>query len=94
MNLAVSGVIQFWRGGLLDYLGVSWRVTKRISHNEKYASEEEKREAAIEHALRTLPDISWERIAGVLWQLKDKRSLELVKKYIPPQCSGEALVCM
>ncbi|CAI8025213.1 hypothetical protein GBAR_LOCUS14586 [Geodia barretti] len=80
---ALSCVTQFWGGGVVDYLGLTWSVMDRLRYEGEYPCEQARKEAAIEYCLKTQPGMSWGKIAGVLWQLKEKKALENVRKYLP-----------
>ena len=84
---AVSTVRRFWEygGGLLVYLGVPMSVIVEISLSQSYSSEDEKRMAGLQYCLQTLPGVSWGRIAGVLWYMKEHTALETVRQYLPPK---------
>lgn len=41
-----------------------------------------KRHATREYWLQTLPDASWERLAGVLYYWEEERALKAVKEYL------------
>ena len=80
---ALSCVTQFWGGGVVDYLGLTWSVMDRLRYEGEYPCEQARKEAAIEYCLKTQPGMSWGKIAGVLWQPKEKKALENVRKYLP-----------
>ena len=79
----LSTVRQFWHGGLLDWLGVSWSVMDQIRASQSYSSEDEKRVAGLQYYLQTLPGASWGRIASALWCLEEHTALETVRQYLP-----------
>ena len=70
--------------GLLHYLGVPWPVVTQIRDSHSYLSEDEKRTAGLRYYLQTVPGVSWGRIAGVLWFMKEHCALETVRQYLPP----------
>ena len=84
---AVSTVTEFWRtddeDGLMNALLVPGSVNDDIKANPSYSTEEEKRIAALQYYLQTVPDASWEVIAGALWQLEEHTALEEVRQYLP-----------
>ena len=81
---AVSTVRDFWDSGeLLSYLGVPMSVRNEIRASPSYSSEDEKRMAVLQYCLQTLPGVSWGRIAGVLWRLKEDKALQTIKQYLP-----------
>ena len=98
---AVSTVRWFWEydndDGLLLYLGVPLSVIVQIRDSQSYSSEDEKRMAALQYCLQTLPGVSWGRIAGVLWQMEEHTALETVRQYLPPKhgehYTGDGCMC-
>ena len=82
---AVATVRWFWRGGLLDYLGVPLSVLVQIRHDPSYPSENEKRMAGLQYYIENVPGVSWGRIAGVLWYMGEQQALEEVRQYLPPK---------
>ena len=81
---AVSTVTDFWgEDGLLDRLGVLDQVMDQIRASPSYSSENERRTAALQYYLKTLPRASWSKIAGALWFLEEHAALETVKQYLP-----------
>ena len=79
-------------GRLLDYLDVPYFVWDEIRANPSYSSEEEKRMAVLEYSLETVPDMSWGKIAGVLWCLEEHTALEAVRQYLPHK-PGDYITC-
>ena len=79
---AVSTVRRFWGGGLLEYLGVLYSVMDQIRLSQSYSSEEEQRLAGLQYYLQTVPGVSWGRIAGVLWRMKEHTALDTVRPYL------------
>ena len=55
----------------------------QIRDSRSYSNEEEKRMAGLQYCLQTVPGVSWGRIAGVLWYLKEHTALETVRQYLP-----------
>ena len=86
---AVSTVKRFWGSGvddgLLWCLGVPVPVIDQIKASQLYLSEDEKRMAGLQYCLQTVPDISWGRIAGVLWEMEEYTVLETVRQHLPPK---------
>ena len=78
-----STVSKFWDVGLMNWLGVPDSVWTQIQDSSSYSSEDEKRMAVLQYCLRTLPGVSWGKIAGVLWRLEEKTALETVRQYLP-----------
>ena len=82
-----SAVSKFWDIGLWDWLGVPDSVWTQIRDSKSYSSEDDKRMAVLQYCLQTLPGVSWGRIAGVLWRLKEDTALEKIRQYLPgEQC--------
>ena len=79
---AVSTVKHFWKGGLLEWLGVPLSVQDRIRASPSYYSEDERRTAGLQYYLQTVPGASWGRIASVLWFMEEHTSLETVTQYL------------
>ena len=69
--------------GLLLWLGVPYSVQEQIRDSQSYSSEDEKRTAALQYYIETVPGASWGRIAGVLWYLQEPTALETVRQYLP-----------
>ena len=96
---AVSTVRRFWAlfEGLLVYLGVPGSVIVQIRDSQSYSSEDEKRMAGLQYCLQTVPGVSWGRIAGVLWKMKEHTALETVRQYLPPKhgehYTGDDCIC-
>ena len=82
-----STVSKFWDVGLMDWLGVPDSVWTQIRDSKSYSSEDEKRMAVLQYCLQTLPGMSWGRIAGVLWRLKEDKALKIIKQYLPGEKS-------
>ena len=93
---AVSTVRDFWGlgggYGLLDWLNVPYSVRSDINASPSYTSEEEKRMAALQYSLQTLPGMSWGKIAGVLWYMEEHTALETVRQYLPHK-HGDYITC-
>ena len=80
----MATVRAFWVvSGLLWYLGVPVSVMEQIRVSRSYSSEEKERVAGLQYCLQTVPGVSWGRIAGVLWYLKEHTALETVRQYLP-----------
>ena len=69
----------------MQWLHVPGSVVVQISDSQSYSSEDEKRMAILQYCLQTLPDMSWGRIAGVLWFTGEHTALETVRQYLPPK---------
>ena len=86
---AVSTVTNLWgKSGLLSRLFLPDSVMDQIRASPSYSSENERRMAALQYYLETLPRASWSKIAGALWFLEEHAALETVKQYLP-QKHGE-----
>ena len=84
---AVSTVRRFWRfggeWGLLGWIGVPPSVQEQIRDSQSYSSEDEKRTAALQYYIETVPGASWGMIAGALWSMEEHTALETVRQYLP-----------
>lgn len=93
---ALSTVKNVWdqptTDGVLYRLGVPISVENQIRSSPSYSSEDEKRTAALQYTLQTLPGVSWGRIAGVLWCLGEHTALETVRQYLPHK-PGDYITC-
>lgn len=89
---ALSTVSDFWDGGVLVWLGVPNSMRDRFRVSQLESSEEEKRTAVLQYLLQTLPDMSWRRVAGVLWYLQEHTALETVRQCIPHQPGEYAIL--
>ena len=81
--------------GLGDYLhglGVPPPVLREISDNPAM-TEEDKRTEVLLYFLRNVPMASWERVAGVLYYMKEERALQAVKKFLTVS-TGTSAVCL
>ena len=78
-----SDVSKFWDIGLWDWLGVPDSVWTQIRDCESYSSGDEKKMAVLQYCIHTLPGVSWGRIAGALWRLKEDKALKTIKQYLP-----------
>ena len=92
---ALSTVRDFWYGnnGLMYWLRVPYSVRDIIRDSPCHSSEDERRMAALQYSLQTLPDMSWGKVAGVLWYLEEHTALEAVRKYLPHK-PGEYITCI
>ena len=71
-------------------LGVPGAVCNEIRDSADYQTEEEKKEAMLLYYLRTVPQPSWQTVAGALYGVKEVTALEAVKvflKHTPGQSS-------
>ena len=78
------------RGGGYGGLGVPHFVCNEIRDSADYQTEEEKKEAMLLYYLHTVPQPSWQTVAGVLYRREEVTALEAVKvflKHTPGQSS-------
>lgn len=80
---ALSAVRNFLGDKGLLYWLVPYPVLSQIRDSPLYSSEREKIMAGLQYSLRTVPGISWGRIAGELWRLEEHTALETVGQYLP-----------
>ena len=94
---AVSTVRRFWslggEVGLLGWLLVPYSVQEHIIDSQSYSSEDEKRTAALQYYIETVPDASWGMIAGVLWYMEEHTALETVRRYLPHKPGEYTCTC-
>ena len=84
----------FWDyGGLFSCLDVIKSVQDEIRASPSYSNEDEKRMAVLQYSLKTLPDMSWGKIAGVLWRLEEHTALEKVRQYLPHKPGDYNMYC-
>ena len=82
LRTVTSSVRDWYRlGNYLYGLGVPPRVLNEIRDNPAM-TEEDKRTEALLYFLRNDPMASWERVAGVLYRMKEERALQSVKKFL------------
>ena len=73
-----------------DGLGVPNAVCEEIRHSADYQTEEEKKKEMLLYYLHTMPQPSWQTVAGALYGMKEMTALEAVKvflKHTPGQSS-------
>ena len=88
----VTSSVRYWYR-LGNYgLGVPPRVLNDIRDNPAM-TEEDKRTEVLLYFLRNVPMASWERVAGVLYSMKEKRALQAVKKFLTVS-TGTSAVCL
>ena len=77
-------------GYVVTGLGVPMTVCDEIRHSADYQTEKEKKKAMLLYYLRTVPQPSWQTVAGALYGRKEVTALEAVKvflKHTPGQSS-------
>ena len=57
-------------------------VAKRNEIDSKYSTYEEKKEALMDYWLRCSPVASWGKLAGKLYYMEEKKSLQLVQRHL------------
>ena len=73
-----------------DGLGIPGAVCHEIEDSADYQTEEEKKKAMLLYYLRTVPQPSWQTVAGALYWREEVTALEAVKvflKHTPGQSS-------
>ena len=68
--------------GYGDGLGVPTPVCKEIRSSADYQTEEEKKKAMLLYYLHTVPQPSWQTVAGALYSKKEVTALEAVKVFL------------
>ena len=91
---ALASVQDWYRlgcGGVYGYgLGVPVAVCHEIEDSADYQTEKEKKKAMLLYYLRTMPQPSWQTVAGALYMREEVTALEAVKvflKHTPGQSS-------
>ena len=77
-------------GGHGDGLGVPDAVCNEIRYSADYQTEEEKKKAMLLYYLHTVPQPSWQTVAGALYGKEEVTALEAVKVFLkrtPGQCN-------
>ena len=69
-------------GDYYNGLGVPGPVLREIRDNPAMTTEEDKRTEVLLYFLRNDPMASWERVAGALYNMKEERALQAVKKFL------------
>ena len=81
----VTSSVQNWYG-LGDYyygLGVPDAVLEEIRVNPAILTEEDKMAAMLQYFLNNVPMASWQKVAGVLYYMEEKKALQAAKKFLP-----------
>ena len=82
LRTVTSSVRDWYDLGNYHYgLGVPPHVLVEIRANPAM-TEEDKRTEVLLYFLRNDPMVSWERVAGVLYHMKEERALQAVKKFL------------
>lgn len=69
----------FWN--VISLFGVPLSVKNEICKGQSDSCE--KRRRGLEYFLQTVPGVSWEMIAGVLWFKEEHMALKTVRRYLP-----------
>ena len=69
-------------GGYYYGLCIPPVVRDEILANAAYQSEDDKKKALLEYYLHNVPMASWENVAGALYFMEEKDSLEAVKEFL------------
>ena len=90
----VTSSVRDWYGlGHYTYgLGVPGLVLNEIRGNPAM-TEEDKRTEVLLYFLRNVPMVSWERVAGALYWMKEERAIQAVKKFLTVS-TGTSAVCL
>ena len=83
----VTSSVRDWYG-----LGVPGPVLNEIRDNPAMTEEDKNTEVLI-YFLRNVPMASWERVAGALYDMKEERALQAVKKFLTVS-TGTSAVCL
>ena len=75
----VVAPVRSWNS-LGRWLGVP--VAKRTEIDSKYSTDEKKKEALMDYWLRCSPVASWGRLAGELYYMGEKQSLQLLQRHL------------
>ena len=78
VTTAVAPVTVWYRLG--ENLGVP--LAKLSEIGSKYPPDEKRKEALMDHWLRYCPGVSWGELAGVLYYMEEKQSLQLVQRHL------------
>ena len=65
-----------------DGLGVPTAVCNEISDSADYQTVEEKKKAMLLYYLHTVPQPSWQNVAGALYMMEEVTALEAVKVFL------------
>ena len=78
--MEVMGEVRYWEGvgGMLDISSFKLQEIKQQS-----SSEREKSHAVGGYWVNTHPKPSWEKLAHVLYEKREKRALAKTKRYLP-----------
>ena len=69
-------------GDYYDGLGIPGPVLREISDNPAILTEEDKMTAMLQYFLNNVPMASWQKVAGVLYWMKEEKALQAAKKFL------------
>ena len=84
----------YYLGNYLYGLGVPRPVRDEIRANPAMTTEEDKRTEILLYFLCNVPMVSWERVAGVLYHMKEERALQAVKKFLTVSTGKSAVTSL
>ena len=79
-------------GDYTSGFGVPYSVLDEIRDNPAMTEEDKKTEILL-YFLRNVPMVSWERVARVLYRMKEEMALQAVKKFLTVS-TGTSAVCL
>ena len=71
-------------------LGVPKTMRNEIRDSPAYQTEDERKVALLQYFLVNVPMASWQSVAGTLYWMKEKTSLQLVKPF-PTPAAGQSI---
>ena len=74
----MEGVEEWWYVG--EWLSVPVAILDKI--DAECSSDDERVSALASYVVTTIPSITWEDIAGVLYEVDEERTMERVKPYM------------
>ena len=57
-------------------------MLREISVNPAILTEEDKMAAMLQYFLNNVPMASWQKVAGVLYRMKEEKALQAAKKFL------------
>ena len=85
-TLTMENMTRVWeKVGDWEKVGRSLNIpgSKRREISDQHSSERERSCAVGVYWLQTLPDVSWEQLAGVLYYEGEEEAVEAVKEFLP-----------
>ena len=79
---ALASVKDWYSLGYTGRLGVPRAVRDDIQYNRPNKTEEEKKTEMLVYYLLTVPQASWQTIAGALYYMEEVTALEAVKRFL------------